>query len=77
MSHPDDIHMAIWQAEQAVPEHEARWLMWIEEVEKLLGHDADGDQSTDGYSMDGFYDMFKTGMSAVSAVESLRVERGY
>ena len=53
-----DSHLATWQAETAVPASERAWLAWIGRVEALLGHSADGDQRTDGYSMDGFYELW-------------------
>ena len=52
---PSDDHAAIWAHESAACEPTA-WERWINEVESLLGHGADGDQSTDGYSLDGFYE---------------------
>ena len=36
---------------------------WAARVEKIVGHDLDGDQSEDGYSIDGASDAFDTGMS--------------
>ncbi len=34
------------------------WDRWIRAVERDLGHDLDGDQDVDGYSMDGAGDAF-------------------
>lgn len=31
------------------------WEQWAEKVERLLGHSLDGDQKTDGYSIDFAY----------------------
>lgn len=68
-----DSHLATWQAETAVPASERAWLAWIGRVEALLGHSADGDQRTDGYSMDGFYALWKRGdMSPEQAVFETR-----
>jgi hypothetical protein len=62
-----DDHAAIWAYESAACEPTA-WERWINEVESLLGHGADGDQSTDGYSLDGFYEMWERGLTPAAAV---------
>jgi hypothetical protein len=36
---------------------------WAKKVEKILGHDLDGDQQTDGYSLDFALDEFNKGMT--------------
>lgn len=36
---------------------------WAARVEKLLGHDLDGDQEEDGYSLDFASDAFDKGLS--------------
>lgn len=40
---------------------EARWLKWAAEVERLLGHDLDGNENEDGYSIDFAYEAFSAG----------------
>ena len=67
-----DSHLATWQAETAVPASERAWLAWIGRVEALLGHSADGDQRTDGYSMDGFYELWQRGRSPELALVLIR-----
>jgi hypothetical protein len=67
----NDDHMAVWEAENFESAEERRWYAWIDAVERLLGHDPDGDHDTDGYSMDGFHDMFKAGRTPAQAVEGL------
>lgn len=37
--------------------------IWAAKVEKIIGHDLDGDQQTDGYSLDFALDRFDAGMS--------------
>jgi hypothetical protein len=39
------------------------WEKWIEKAEKLAGHHLDGDQSVDGYSLDGAFEAWKGGLS--------------
>lgn len=46
------------------------WDCWIDEVERPLGHGADGAHATDGYSMDSFYEMWKLGLTAASAAHT-------
>lgn len=36
----------------------SRWARWYEQVERLLGHDLDGDQETDGYSLDDAFKLY-------------------
>jgi hypothetical protein len=66
MSSGED-HKVIWEAENMHPQSEKLWLAWIDRVEDLMGHDSDGDQAEDGYSLDWFHDMYKSGMSAEQA----------
>ena len=63
-------HADIWAYESAMCAPTA-WESWIDEVERLLGHSADGDQAVDGYSMDGFYEMWKAGLTPPFAVGQL------
>jgi hypothetical protein len=65
-----DSHMALGLAESAACAPTA-WERWIDQVEKLLGHDTDGDQEQDGYSLDGFYASWKAGLSPAQAVETV------
>lgn len=37
---------------------DARWSRWCEGAERLLGHDLDGDQDINGYSLDEAYELF-------------------
>jgi hypothetical protein len=47
---------------------EASWLKWCDDVERLLGRDLDGDQATDGYSLDFGYEAFCKGTTAAQYV---------
>jgi hypothetical protein len=67
---PSDDHAAIWAYESAACEPTA-WERWINEVESLLGHGADCDQSTDGYSLDGFYEMWERRLTPAAAADSV------
>lgn len=67
--HPSD-HLAIYAAESAALEPTS-WERWIDRVERFMGHDADGNLATDGYSMDTFVDMFDAGLTPQQA--SLRI----
>ncbi len=39
------------------------WEKWADKVEAALGHSLDGDQASDGYSVDGAYEAYCQGMS--------------
>jgi hypothetical protein len=70
----DDDHAAIWACESAGSASSA-WERWIDEVESLLGHSADGDQATDGYSLDGFYEMWKAVLTPAQSTERIQIRR--
>jgi hypothetical protein len=38
--------------------------IWATRVESILGHNLDGDQEIDGYSLDGAYVSWESGMTA-------------
>jgi hypothetical protein len=44
---------------------------WADKVEKILGHDLDGDQSTDGYSLDFALVAFQQGQTPKQYVASI------
>ena len=39
------------------------WLRWCAEAERLVGHDLDGDQEEDGFSLDYAYEAFLRGVT--------------
>lgn len=45
---------------------------WLDEVEKKLGHDLDGDEGEDGYSLDGAAAAFRGGKSAAEYVSDVQ-----
>lgn len=44
---------------------------WIGRVEKMVGHDLDGDQKQDGYSLDDCLDMFEAGKRPLDAFHTI------
>jgi hypothetical protein len=59
-------HLDVWAAETAALEP-TEWEHWVAELKNILGHDLDGDEDHDGYSYDGFYEMWDHGLSPVAA----------
>lgn len=59
-------HLGLWQSENYVSPVERAWERWVRQVEKLVGHDLDGDQRRDGYSLDMAYGAFEAGETAIS-----------
>ncbi len=49
------------------PPEELRWFAYVKRVQELLGHDLDGSDDTDGYSLDTALDFFTDGISADEA----------
>lgn len=48
------------------------WSCWVSRVEKLIGHDLDGDQARDGYSMDFAYDAWQSGIPAAVHAQTVK-----
>lgn len=49
-----------------------RWLAYAAAIEQKLGHDLDGDQEVEGYSIDQAYDYFLDGADIEQAVAEFR-----
>jgi len=49
------------------------WDKWIEQAEEFHGGTLDGDQKTDGYSLDGAYNAFTNGLTPFQYVLSWRM----
>ncbi len=64
-------HLEFAQLESFVSESENAWLDWANECEKALGHSLDGDYETDGYSMDGAYSAWQSGVSIADFVATV------
>ena len=79
--HPSD-HIAVWQAETYESDSDRSWYAFIDQVEKLMGRDPDGDNSdaakaagtADGYSLDEFHDLWEDGLTARQAIDRLGVQ---
>ena len=67
----EDDHMALWRSEN--DDSDSDWLYWIAKVEALVGHDLDGSQTEDGYSLDTAYEMYEAGLTALQAASIVRV----
>ena len=65
-------HIELWQSETHVSKSERAWLKYIKAVEVKLGHDLDGDQDVDGYSIDTCHDFFCDGADVEQAVSEFR-----
>lgn len=59
-------HLDLCAAETAAMEP-TDWERWASALKNFVGHDLDGDQTEDGYSYDGFYDMWKEGLTPAAA----------
>lgn len=70
--HPFAVFMA---GESYVSPGEQAWLAWVKKVEKLLGHDLDGNQDSDGYSLGFAYAAWEAGESAAAYVAEIAAEK--
>lgn len=68
-------HLAFAQTESLALDADIVWLRWCRRAEDMLGHDLDGDQAADGYSIDGAYDAFREGASVVEYVLDVKGRR--
>lgn len=68
-------HFEFAALESYVSPGERAWLRWVAAAEKTLGHDLDGDQSVDGYSLDCAYDAFAAGLSIAEFVAEVRADK--
>lgn len=66
----DHPHYAFGKAESAALEPDD-WDRWIAAAEKSFGGSLDGNQETDGFSLDFAHDAFKTGKSVAEYLEGL------
>lgn len=64
-------HAERWTYESSACEP-TEWERWINRVEAILGHSADGDATTDGYSLDDFYTHWKAGLTPTQATAQIR-----
>lgn len=69
-------HAALWASENYVSPSEKAWLAWVKKVERLLGHDLDGHQDRDGYSLDFAYAEWEAGVSAEAYAKQVEDHRG-
>lgn len=53
------------------------WEHWAARVEELLGHDLDGDQEIDGFSIDTALDMYEDGHSPEIVAEWFQAHSNY
>lgn len=68
----EDTHMSLWKTETWVSAHEKAWLRWIDELESVVGHNLDGTQWIDGYSLDHSYKMWEDGLNPQAAAEVIK-----
>lgn len=67
-----DEHLALglWESEEAL--RISDFQRWLQRVEKLVGHNLDGDQEIDHYSLDEANDMYDREIAAVVYAQILK-----
>lgn len=65
-------HLALAASESYESPAERAWYAWVRKVERLLGHDLDGHQVRDGYSLDFAYSAWEAGEKAEAYVDEVR-----
>jgi hypothetical protein len=66
-----DTHMEIWEMEKANERGAASFEAWAARLEKILGFSIDGDEKTDGYSVDGCLEMYRQGKRPLDAAHAV------
>lgn len=51
-----------------------RWDNWVREAERLLGHDLDGDEAINGYSLDSAYNAFTRRITPQAYVNAVTIK---
>ncbi len=59
----ENAHLELWVSENRVSKSEMSWNRWTNRAEKLFGHNLDGDQDIDGYSLDYAYKAWQDGLT--------------
>ena len=77
--HIDDLNQehpfaAFMAGESYESPSERQWLRWVKRVERLIGCDLDGNQASDGFSLDFAYDAWAAGDTAEAYAEEVRIE---
>jgi len=54
---------------------ERDWLLWCATVETGLGHDLDGDEEQDGYSIDYAHDAWRRGVTPGAYRDAVRMRK--
>lgn len=70
-------HAETLDIDNFVSDGERAWMRWVHKVERLLGHDLDGNQDQDGYSLDYACDMFENKLTPEQYVAELQAEPNY
>lgn len=68
-------HLETYQFEKYVPQDERNWLAWANSVEAILKHSLDGNQNTQGYSLDYAYNWFKLGAKPQAYANSVKAAK--
>lgn len=68
-------HLALAQSESYESPGDRAWYAFVKKAEKLLGHDLDGHQERDGYSMDRAHDWFADGETVEDFVKDVQIEK--
>jgi hypothetical protein len=73
-------HLQVWEAEKAWESGDAPWFAYVAACDKALGlragSDCDGNEATDGYSLDSCYDAYRVGISAADYAKGARKQPG-
>lgn len=68
-------HLALWQSENYVSHGEVRWYAWVRACEVNLGHGLDGNEATEGFSLDYANDAFEAGVTVAEYVSEVMANK--
>lgn len=68
-------HLALAQSESFQSAGDREWARFVYRAERLLGHGIDGNEQTDGFSIDLAYAMFEAGDTVADFVVEARANK--
>ena len=74
----NDTHMQTYEAESRSAQADRAFDIFVAKAEKLLGlkpGNLDGNEATDGYSIDGAVDAFQEGLTVEEYVEAVKAKQ--
>ena len=70
-------HLEFAAGESAALADDTAWSRWCIDAERLIGGGLDGDETENGYSLDGAYDAYSAGRSAAQYAATVKARPNF